>query len=69
MQLDSKMFRLELEIPMKWKTKIAKELNTTTQTVRMSLAYVNNSPLAHQIRKSALCMMQSHINMHEKYNE
>lgn len=59
---------MEIEIPSHWKTQIAKDLKTTTQTVRMSLAYVNNSDLAVSIRQKALMKLNGEFLKHKEYN-
>lgn len=63
-----KTIKIEIEIPSHWKSQIAKDLNTTTQTVRMSLSYVNNSSLALQIRQKALKKLNGEFLKHKEYN-
>lgn len=43
----------KIEIPSAFKKEIAKELNTSVQTVHTSLLFFNNSPLARKIRLKA----------------
>lgn len=45
--------RPEILIHATLKQEIARELNTTNQTVMMSVKYVNNSKLGRSIRKKA----------------
>ncbi len=48
-----KIVRREILLESYLKQQIADELNTTTQTVRQALKYVNNSKLGMNIRKRA----------------
>lgn len=50
---ERKILRKEILIESYLKQQIAEELETTTQTVRLALKYVNNSKLGKSIRRRA----------------
>jgi len=53
--------RPEIYISVRHKRNLEDEFKTSRQSVRLSLCYVNNSPLAKRIRRRALAMLENEV--------